>query len=658
MVLISGTQIRFQASLVRQQSQQFKTGVMVQQLPPRQVNSDRASGFRMGGWIGAIALGLNPGLALAETAHRPAVSVANLAATAPIEGLAPVMDIPNSPHNADQGLPPVSLIAQTMTNAQTSTQLTVNGRQIPNSWASWAAWTENGQARIGLADGAMAQLVGADLLDTADPNRQPIQWFTVNPTPLTARQIGAFRYLDITDWARDRGWQLQVNGANLAIATAPPSLQSIRQGSQPWGTRYVLQFDRPAAFQIDEEASTAIVALDARSALPANSTNLDVTAAGNRTIIKLPLPSGARPRTFTLVQPNRLVIDLRADGLPSRSIAWANGLTWKQQYITLGAARFPVQLLELNPRQPGLRLRPLPPNADGQTGIAPLVQTIRQWQAPAGINGGYFNRNTQLPLGAVRRDGRWLSGPILGRGAVGWDDGGQFLFDRLQLREQLTAGSQSWTLTTLNSGYIQGGIARYTRDWGSSYKTLSDGEVGIIVQGDRVVQQVTGGAAGSSSFPIPTEGYLLVTRSLASAAAALPVGTTLRLQSSTNPSGFDRFPQILAAGPLLIQNSQIVLDPKREGFSDSFIIELAARSGFGQLADGRLLVVSVHNRIGGRGPSLGEMAQLMRQLGCVNAVNFDGGSSTTLMVGGRIVDRPSRSAARVHNALGIFLGIP
>lgn len=617
------------------------------------------AGYHTSGWLGAIALGLGAVPALAQPIGQPAVSAASLAAAAPIELSAPGIDTMSEFNSPDltEGLPPVTLVAQVAANVQTSTQLTVNGRQIPNSWASWATWTENGQTRIGLADGAMAQLVGADLLDTADPQRQPIQWFAANPVTLAARQAGAFRYLDITDWARDRGWQLQPSGSTLAIATAPPSLQSIRQGTQPWGARYVLQFDRPAAFQIDEDASTVIVALDARSALPANSTNLDVTAAGNRTIVKLPLPSGTRPRAFTLVQPNRLVIDLRADWLPTRAIAWAGGLQWRQQYMALGAARFPVQLLELNPRA-GLRLRPLPPSADGQTGIAPLVQTIRQWQAPAGINGGYFNRNTQLPLGAVRRDGRWLSGPILGRGAVGWDDGGQFLFDRLQLREQITAGSQSWTLTTLNSGFIQGGIARYTRDWGSSYKTLSDGEVGIVVQGDRVVQQVTGGPAGSSSFPIPAEGYLLVTRSLASAAAAMPVGTPLRLQSGTNPSGFDRLPHILAAGPLLIQNGQIVLDPKREGFSDSFIIELAARSGFGQLADGRLLVVSVHNRVGGRGPSLGEMAQLMRQLGCVNAVNFDGGSSTTLMVGGRIVDRPSRSAARVHNALGIFLSNP
>ncbi|HEY9690329.1 MAG TPA: phosphodiester glycosidase family protein [Coleofasciculaceae cyanobacterium] len=615
----------------------------------------RASWQGLGLWSGAIAL-LVAGPALAQAAGRGPVRAVSLESIAPID-LSAEGSNAMSDAIAEPGLP-VSVVAQVPGGVQTSTQVTVNGRAIPNSWSSWASWTDNGQTRIGLSDGAIAQLVGAELLDTNDPTRQPIQWFAPNPVTLVARQAGAFRYLDITDWARDRGWQLRPNGSTLEITAAVPNLRLIRQGDQAWGKRYVLEFDRAGAVQLEEDGSTLLVALDARSALPPNSTTLDVTAAGNRTVVKIPIPEGTRPRAFTLVQPDRLVIDMRADWLPTRSIAWANGLRWRQQYVSLGAARFPVQLLELDPRQPGLRLRSLPPNANGQTGIAPLVQTIRQWEAPAGINGGYFNRNTQLPLGALRRDGRWLSGPILGRGAVGWNDAGQFLFDRLQLREQVTAGSQSWTLTTLNSGYIQAGIARYTSGWGTTYKTLSDGEVGIVVQGDRVVQQLPGGAAGSSSFPIPAEGYLLVARSLASAAPALPVGTTVRLQSSSNPSGFDSLPNIIAAGPLLVKDSQIVLDPKREGFSDSFIVEQAARSGFGQMADGRLLVVSVHNRVGGRGPSLGEMAQLMRQLGTVNAVNFDGGSSTTLVVGGRVVDRPSRSSARVHGALGIFLNSP
>jgi exopolysaccharide biosynthesis protein len=44
----------------------------------------------------------------------------------------------------------------------------------------------------------------------------------------------------------------------------------------------------------------------------------------------------------------------------------------------------------------------------------------------------------------------------------------------------------------------------------------------------------------------------------------------------------------------------------------------------------------------------------MQQLGTVNALNLDGGSSTALYLGGQILDRPVRSTGRVHNAIGIF----
>jgi len=49
------------------------------------------------------------------------------------------------------------------------------------------------------------------------------------------------------------------------------------------------------------------------------------------------------------------------------------------------------------------------------------------------------------------------------------------------------------------------------------------------------------------------------------------------------------------------------------------------------------------------------MAQILQQLGAINALNLDGGSSTTLYLGGQIIDRPPNSAARIHNGIGIFL---
>jgi hypothetical protein len=380
-----------------------------------------------------------------------------------------------------------------------------------------------------------------------------------------------------------------------------------------------------------------------------------VQLSGNRAIATIPIPSGQRINTFTLVEPARLVVDVRPDLLPTRDLQWAQGIRWRQQWLPLGSARFAATWLEIDPRAQDLELRPISPQPNTQTGIAPVLTTAQVNGASAAINGGFFNRNNQLPLGAVRVAGEWRSGPILDRGAVGWGDWRRPVFGRLRLQETVRAGDQTWPLTHLNSGYVQAGLARYTRAWGPGYRTLTDNEVGMVVQGDRVVQQVRGAAAGASTFPIPESGYLLVARSFQTAANALPVGQAIALQQATNPPDFADLPNILAAGPLLVANGQVVLNAAGEGFSQAFIQQRASRSAIGVLPDGRWVVAAVHNRAGGPGPSLAEMAQLMRSLGPVQALNLDGGSSTSLALGGMLIDRPPRTAARVHGALGLFV---
>ena len=42
--------------------------------------------------------------------------------------------------------------------------------------------------------------------------------------------------------------------------------------------------------------------------------------------------------------------------------------------------------------------------------------------------------------------------------------------------------------------------------------------------------------------------------------------------------------------------------------------------------------------------SLVELAKVMMQLGAYDAMNFDGGGSTTMVIGGQIVNRPSDQA--------------
>jgi Phosphodiester glycosidase len=574
---------------------------------------------------------------------------------------------PALPAAARDPVPPLLSQASPQSPLLSGTQVMLNGRSLPVPWSQWRS-AGSPQVRTGIVDWGVTQMLGVEWLNAAAASQQPVQWFSdavQNPLVLLTRIAPPFRYLDVTELGKKFGWQMQVSGTTLQIVSPPANVLAIRQGKQSWGDRIVLDLDRSAPWQVDEAMGEAGVTLDAAvtpaisqafKSIPGNFVQtLRVEPGTNQT--RLRLTTSARFRVWSLANPNRLIIDVRPDALVDQDIQWAPGLRWRRQTVTLGSNRFPVLWLEVNPRQPGLTLQPILPSATTLVGTAPLAQTARQTQATAAINAGFFNRNNQLPLGTIRQNGRWRSGPILGRGAIGWDAMGSFKLGRLTLQETvITPTGQRFALTHLNSAYLQAGIARYTADWGATYAPLTDAEILITVQNNQVVaQQTVAAAAGLAPVPIPANGYVLVLRSNAAAAAAFPVGTVLRLERSLSPPDFDRFPTIIAAGPLLLQNRQVVLDADAEKFSKAFIQELAARSAIGLTPNGTVILATVHTRIGGGGASLNDMAQLMLQLGATDALNLDGGSSTTLYLGGQIRDRLPRSAARVHNGIGIFL---
>ncbi|MGV0104888.1 Phosphodiester glycosidase domain-containing protein [Nostoc sp. DSM 114160] len=614
--------------------------------------------------------------------------------------------------------------------ASSGNQISLNGRTLPGTWLQRSG--KSGQVTTNISDGAFRQLIGVNFLSSSNSAKQPIQWFSSVTTPLvlSTRLIGAYRYLDISNFAQTSGWEIRTNGNILVIATPKTQITNIVQSQEPLEasaplqqTRIRVDLDRPTPWQLAQGSAIAkpqtpsfdpdtptpkstvppnrkwTITLDGiadpilierytpqppvapiappllpnllKQLLPVTPTQpipaapaptpepliQKVEVVKNQTIISLSVPFGLSPQVSTVANPNRLIIDIRPDPLEERDITWAPGLRWRQHYVNLGTERFPVVWLEVNPRKFGLTLKPMWASPDGLAGTAPLIQTAQRYLAVAGINGGYFNRNNRLPLGAIRRDNQWLSGPILNRGAIAWNDSGQFYFGRLTLEETLiTANDQRLPILFLNSGYIQSGIARYTPAWGSTYTPLTDNEIILVVQKNQITNQLPGGKVGETPIPIPQDGYLLTLRAnAASAASGLPIGSAVSISSATTPVDFSRYPHIIGAGPLLVQNRQIVLDAKGEKFSNAFIAEKAIRSGICTTATGTLMITATHNRVGGYGPNLAEHAQLMQQMGCVDALNLDGGSSTSLYLGGQLLDRSPSTAARVHNGIGIFL---
>ncbi len=566
-----------------------------------------------------------------------------------------------------------------------ATQIVMNGQTHKLPWIQLT--TDRGQ-RLGLPDGVLKKLFNIEFLSTNDATRQPIGWFRADTTPTAVLPVlpkspanPNDRFLDVTDWLSSLGWQVQAQAPLLTLTPPPATLKSLRQAENPNNSaipsdRIVLELDRPAPYQIDAQGQEWILRVGAQAKAetiaafkptPSKKIASLSLAEGPQTILKLGIPLSTRPTVTQLNNPPRIVIDIgdaSASSSYSHDILWQPGIRWRQQMLTIGndpsspQSAITVISFELTPSTPGLKLRPIMPddNAQSIAGTVPLIQTAQQAQSVVAINGGFFNRINQLPLGLIQIDGQVRSGPILNRGVIAWNANGTTEFDRYSLQETATIGNQSLPLTHLNSAFVQAGIARYTPAWGSSYQTLSDGEVVMEVVGDRISTQTTIPTVGTA-VPIPTNGYLLTFRSNRTAAASVTVGTPVTLSSvPSNPKIASAF-YAIGGGPLLIKDRQVVLDAAAEKFSAAFIRERAARSAIGRLSNGNLMIVSVQPTLGRGGPTLTDMAQIMQQLGAIDALNLDGGSSTTLHLGGfggYILDRPSRSSARVHNAIGIF----
>ncbi len=110
------------------------------------------------------------------------------------------------------------------------------------------------------------------------------------------------------------------------------------------------------------------------------------------------------------------------------------------------------------------------------------------------------------------------------------------------------------------------------------------------------------------------------------------------------PLRFDDIENAAGAGPILIKDGEIVLDPRAEGFNIAkFNSGAARRSMIGVTADNRMAML-----VSDRAITLDELAKIALQLDLVEAFNLDGGGSSGLVYNGQYAVEPKR---KVSNAL-------
>lgn len=100
----------------------------------------------------------------------------------------------------------------------------------------------------------------------------------------------------------------------------------------------------------------------------------------------------------------------------------------------------------------------------------------------------------------------------------------------------------------------------------------------------------------------------------------------------------------VGGGPVLIQNAEINITNNEEiKFAGKAIDDKHPRSAMGYTADGRLIFLVVEGRFPGKaeGATLKQLAQMLKDIGCTEALNLDGGGSSCLLINGKQTIQPS-----------------
>jgi exopolysaccharide biosynthesis protein len=101
------------------------------------------------------------------------------------------------------------------------------------------------------------------------------------------------------------------------------------------------------------------------------------------------------------------------------------------------------------------------------------------------------------------------------------------------------------------------------------------------------------------------------------------------------------------AGPVLMHDGKIRVTSDEEVFFGSTIPDIHPRTAAGYRNNGELVLLVVDGRqVDSRGVDLQELAILMRDLGCVEAINLDGGGSSAMVVDGKLLNRPAGTTSQ------------
>lgn len=279
-------------------------------------------------------------------------------------------------------------------------------------------------------------------------------------------------------------------------------------------------------------------------------------------------------------------------------------------------------------------------------GAESATSIVNRSGATIAVNAAFFDMDSYLPVGTLVKEGRVVTvcdwnAPYMPSFTQMSD--GTISIENFSTLHSVSRTKEDGTTQTLTQvGFNTWPTSKndatrilFTRDWGKDLAfTAKDA---ITIDADGTVLAVD----HDKNVSIPAGGYVLAQRAKnmnnSDFFDNVQVGDHLDITRTYEGATSQDITMSIGAGPRLLKNGEIygsLSTYQQEGFKDPNITTYSARRVcLGIKANGELVLCTAYT-------TLATLSRIMLNLGCVEAINLDGGGSTNLYVDGEWVWGP------------------
>jgi hypothetical protein len=270
------------------------------------------------------------------------------------------------------------------------------------------------------------------------------------------------------------------------------------------------------------------------------------------------------------------------------------------------------------------------------------------------VNGGFFKIGGDFdgdPLGVLKIGLNWYSGSSLPRGAVGWNQvRGLFRIDRLSTAWKIQTPLGVFPIDGLNQGLRSDSLVFYTDKFGGIVPRGAGAY--LRIENDRILEIINhSDIEHSDSEERISEPVIAVGKKSNFPVKDLkPNDPVLILHEFDgwdnrrfNHSGWDDMEYIVGGAPVLIQAGNPVTDYTAEKVEHTFVTKKHPRTALCVLSDEAWVFVVVDGRRPkySIGMTLAELTVYLIEMGCQDALNLDGGGSSTIFYEDKVRNIPA-----------------